>query len=85
MGLTNRSVLATPNGSLIVAGTSVTPNLFSLLGVQPVIGRAFTSGPTETRGLTQVILSFDLWRRGFASDPAIVDQTVRIEGRPKLS
>ena len=84
VGLTNRSVLATPSGSLIVAGTSVTPNLFSLLGVQPVIGRAFTSGPTETRGLTQVILSFDLWRRGFASDPAIVDQTVRIEGRPKF-
>ena len=47
-------------------------NFFEVLGVQPQLGRVFSDEECKWNGPKAVILSHGLWRRRFASDPAIV-------------
>ena len=54
-----------------------TAGLFDLLGVAPALGRAFREGD----GDAQVVLGHDLWRRRFDADPAIVGQSLTLDGR----
>ncbi|HEV2709713.1 MAG TPA: ABC transporter permease [Edaphobacter sp.] len=57
-------------------------NLFSVLGVQPELGRAFL--PEEgTAGHDQVvIITHDLWQRTFASDPHVLGKSLILNGSP---
>jgi putative ABC transport system permease protein len=57
----------------------VTNNYFNVLGVQPVLGRAFTGGEGQVPGRDAlVVLSHDFWRSEFSGDPNIIGRTVRI-------
>src|SRR5580700_9265235 len=65
-----------------VSGGVVSANTFSLLGVLPLIGRNFIpaeDAPTNT-GLP-VILSQNLWRERFASDPNVSGRTLTLSGQ----
>jgi predicted permease len=62
-----------------VGSAIVTPNTFEVLGVAPVAGRSF--GWNEARdGRPGVVLGHDLWVRRFGGDPAIVGQSVELNG-----
>jgi predicted permease len=66
-----------------VDGQLVSGNYFSLLGVQPIIGRAFTEADNLTPGAHPVaILSYGFWSRRFADDPSVVGKTVRLNSIP---
>jgi putative ABC transport system permease protein len=57
----------------------VTPNLFSLLGAKPVLGRVFL--PTEAQDRAQtVLISDEFWKRELNSDPQVLGKTFAIEG-----
>lgn len=61
-------------------GASVSPNLFSVLGVAPALGRTFTADEDQA-GRNQVVLLSDvLWRGRFGADPEIVGRPVRLNG-----
>lgn len=62
-----------------VAGERVTTNLFSVLGVQPVLGRMFLP-EEETGGRDAVIVSYGLWQQRFGGDPAIVGKQISLNG-----
>jgi predicted permease len=65
-----------------LVGGVVSANMFSVLGVAPVLGRDFTSGedtPSAT-GLP-VILSYRLWQERFGSDPNILGQSLTLSGQ----
>jgi predicted permease len=64
----------------IIGAMSVSPNFFSVLGVQPAIGRDFT--PEEaTKGHSSVILlSWNGWQELFNSDPGVVGRTLSMGG-----
>jgi putative ABC transport system permease protein len=70
-----------------VPRAGVTTGFFSVLGVQPVLGRAFVPEDdkpatfNEGRG-TVAIISYGLWKRRFGSDPAIVGRVVQMKSRP---
>ncbi len=54
-------------------------NYFSMLGVQPYLGRFFQ--PTDEHGLDAVpyvVLSYNLWRTRFHSDPAVIGRSVQL-------
>ena len=61
-------------------GLRVTGNLFSVLGVNPLLGRTFL--PEETwKGTPPVlILSHALWQRQFGGDPNIIGRTIALSG-----
>ncbi len=57
----------------------VTNNYFNVLGVDPVVGRAFSSHEGQVSGQDPVVvLANDFWRSEFSSDPNIIGRTVRI-------
>jgi predicted permease len=61
----------------------VTGNYFQVLGVRASLGR--TLGPSDdvTPGRHPVaVISDDLWRREFGSNPAAVGQTIKVNGFP---
>src|SRR6476660_7184924 len=70
-----------------VPRAGVTTGFFSVLGVQPVLGRAILpeddkpASFNEGRG-TVAIISHGLWKRRFGSDPAIVGKVVQMNSRP---
>lgn len=57
---------------------SVTPDLFSVLGVTPVHGRIFDERDEEAGGV--IVLNERLWRNRFGADPAIVGRVLRLDG-----
>ena len=65
----------------------VTPNYFSVLGVQPQIGRFFTEqedqnpDSAETQG-SVVVLSDGFWQRQFGRDPAVLDRVILVNRSP---
>ncbi|MCI0538394.1 MAG: ABC transporter permease, partial [Verrucomicrobiales bacterium] len=65
-----------------ITATKTSANLFSVLGVNPLLGRSFIS-EEETTGREQVvILSHGLWKRRFGSDPGIIGNTITLNGKP---
>jgi len=57
----------------------VSPNLFDMLGVSPLIGRTFHADE-ETAGRDRVVvLSHALWQQRFGSDPSIVGRTISLD------
>lgn len=57
-----------------------TANFFDVLGIRPVLGRAFAAGE-DTPGNNQVVvLSYGLWERRFAADPGIVGRKLKLSG-----
>jgi predicted permease len=65
----------------IVSARGATWNLFSLLGVQPALGRTFTESEDRPDGAA-VMLTWSLFERRFGGDPSIVGKQVHIDGKP---
>jgi putative ABC transport system permease protein len=62
-----------------LSGLRVSADFFSVLGMQPELGRAFTPDEDDA-GNHVVILSNAAWISLFGGDPAIVGQTVNLGG-----
>jgi predicted permease len=62
----------------------VTGNFFLLLGVQPTIGRSFTTEECQGRyaAPSALLLSYNFWRGRFASDPDIVGRKLMLNNQP---
>ena len=57
-----------------------TSGLFSTLGIEPILGRSFTTSD-EARGSTHVVLlSQGLWRRLFSGNRSVVGETLELDG-----
>jgi putative ABC transport system permease protein len=65
-----------------VPRAGVTTGFFSVLGVQPVLGRTFVPEDDKPETISVAIISDGLWKRRFGSDPAIVGKQVQISSRP---
>lgn len=74
--------LSGPDWTESVSGARVSPELFSLLGVKPMLGRLPGKDETYTGAETVVVLGHELWARRFHSDPAVVGTTVHLDGTP---
>jgi putative ABC transport system permease protein len=59
---------------------SGTANLFDVLGLAPVMGRAFLPEDDLPGQAHIALISTGLWKRRYASDPAIVGRTLGVDG-----
>ena len=63
----------------------VSPSFFDVLGVRPLVGRAFVDedGPAgASSGARDVaIIAYGLWRERFGGQPSVIDRTIELDGR----
>jgi putative ABC transport system permease protein len=60
---------------------SVTREIFSVLGMQPFLGRAFSPDEDRPGGPPVVIVTYGFWQRVFDGDPHVIGQAITVEGR----
>jgi predicted permease len=61
----------------------VSGNFFSVLGVNPHLGRLFTEADDQTPGAHPVaVLSYNFWQRRFGADPGIIGKTISLNSYP---
>jgi putative ABC transport system permease protein len=60
-----------------VDGRLVCWNFFNILGVQPQLGRLFTSADDQPGAPAVALISERLWRQQFGGDPSIIGRTLR--------
>jgi putative ABC transport system permease protein len=65
----------------VLAGV-VSENLFDLLGVQPMLGRAIVAADNHVGAQDVAVLSHDLWMTRFGGDPAVIGRAVRFSEKP---
>jgi putative ABC transport system permease protein len=63
-----------------VGGPRVSANFFSVLGVDPILGRTFQAGDDQPGGPKLTVLDYGLWQRKFAGDPSVIGRTLTING-----
>jgi predicted permease len=61
---------------------AVSEDFFPILGMQPVLGRTFTSSDMQA-GADVVILSTPLWKSNFAASRSVVGKSIVLDGRPR--
>ncbi|HVF41564.1 MAG TPA: ABC transporter permease, partial [Pyrinomonadaceae bacterium] len=59
-----------------------TPELFHVLGVEPILGRAFTAEDGRPGTPDVAVLSYGLWQRSFGGDRGVVGRPVTLNGAP---
>jgi hypothetical protein len=57
-------------------------NLFPMLGVSAMYGRLFAASDDRLQAGATTLLAWGLFERRFAGNPAIVGQTVLLDGKP---
>ena len=60
----------------------VTEDVFSILGVQPTIGRGFTKEEDRPNGPRVIVLGHGVWQRRFGGDPSVLGRQIDIGGNP---
>lgn len=65
-----------------VLAVETQPELFSLLGVQPAIGRLFLPGGAEARQNREVLLSHGFWSSHFARQSGVLGTAIELNGEP---
>jgi predicted permease len=64
-----------------IFGEMVTGDYFSVLGVTPALGRGFLPDEDKLPGASLVtVLSYNFWQRRLGGDPAVVGQTITLDG-----
>jgi putative ABC transport system permease protein len=62
--------------------SNVTVDFFSLLGVEPTLGRAFRPEEDVPNGSFVCVLSYGFWQRRFAGDPEILGRALSLNNVP---
>ncbi|MBA3560319.1 MAG: ABC transporter permease [Gemmatimonadaceae bacterium] len=63
-----------------VEGEVVTPTIFRILGIRPVLGRDFAAEEEQAGKEHVVLLGHGFWERRFAGDKAVVGKTLLLNG-----
>jgi len=65
----------------MVIGRAATANLFSVMQVQPALGRGFSAEEDKSRAKV-VVLTDGLWQRRYGGDPGIIGRVIQMNGEP---
>jgi len=63
-----------------VFAPSASANFFSVLGVDPILGRTFQPGEDKPGAPRTLVLTYGMWQRRFGGDPGIVGQALTLNG-----
>jgi len=63
-----------------ISGQLVSANVFSILGVEPALGRTFLANEDQPGQEHVVVLSHALWQRRFNQDPSVINRNITLNG-----
>jgi predicted permease len=72
--------ISDPGSAAYVQWREISPELFSVLGVPLLAGRAFLPEEDRLGGRPVAILGYSFWQQRFAGSPAAIGQTVVLDG-----
>jgi predicted permease len=64
-----------------VSGRRCSANLFSVLGVKPVLGRDFAPGEDERGAGPVILISAELWQRKFNAAPDVLGKSLTVDDK----
>jgi predicted permease len=67
-----------------LTGTAMTGEVLPLLGVKPLIGRAFSGADDRDGTEGTVLLSYGMWQRNFGGDPGVLGRSLLLDGAPRV-
>lgn len=70
------------DGSTQLQVALTSPNFFTVLQAQPLVGRVFTQADSEPGHDRIAILSYGFWKRNFASDPDVAGRSIELDQHP---
>jgi putative ABC transport system permease protein len=73
--------LAQAEDAQALEGVAITPEIFDVLGVPPLLGRGFNQDEAKDQGARVVVLTYPLWQRAFGGDRKILGQQITLSGR----
>jgi putative ABC transport system permease protein len=65
-----------------IAAAKVSTDFFSMLGVEPLIGRTIAPNEQGPGGQRVLVISYGLWQKSFAGNGAVLGQTVALDDEP---
>lgn len=74
--------LGEDGGPSRLQGVMATSQIFDVLGLHPLIGRFFTAANQVPGAQRVLVLTESFWTSHFHADPAVLGQTVRLDGEP---
>jgi len=63
-------------------GTYTSANAFTLIGVQPVVGRSFSPDDDQPGAAPVLMLGYGAWQARYGGDPAVVGRAVLVNDKP---
>ena len=80
-GYTAGSFILTGAGEpLRVQSSAISADLFSVVGVKPLIGRSFSKTDEKPEQARVALISYGLWQRRFGGDHALLDKQITLDG-----
>ena len=76
-------MMPTREGAEALAVSQVTPNTFSFLGVQPLIGRGILESDGASTAPPIAVLSHKAWLGKFGADPGIAGRPITLDGNAR--
>jgi putative ABC transport system permease protein len=73
--------LILPDGAESFEAMAVTPEYFSVVGLEPVLGRRFVASDTPPSAAPVLMIGYELWQRRFGGNPNIIGQSVRVNSQ----
>jgi len=70
----------TGNGATYHVGSRMTASMMTLLGIEPLLGRAILPSDEKPGAPKVALLGESLWRNGFRADPHILGRAIRVDG-----
>ncbi len=67
--------------SQLLEGVAISPQVFDVLGVAPLIGRTFTEADNNENVPRVIVITHQLWQRAFGGESSIVGKEVTLSGR----
>lgn len=75
-------ILTDHNGAERISAATISWNFFSVLGIQPILGRTFSQEEDQPDRHDAVILGWQIWQSRFAGDRGVIGRVLTLNGRP---
>jgi putative ABC transport system permease protein len=75
------ATLSLTDDAKALEGVAITPEIFDVLGVPPLLGRGFTQQDADNEADRVVVLTYPLWKTAFGGDPKILGQQINLSAR----